>query len=228
MTKTKPWFRRQPQLAEGIGRDLEKRYPDLRFVEEGDTAYIRGSFPITHEGCILARYQIEIEFPSDYPRQLPRVRETQGRIPRFLDRHVLPTTGTACLCVDEDWLLAAGPQPSFLDFLDGPVRNFFIGQALVEAAQAWPFGERSHGIKGLLEAYGEWFGAQDEATILRYLECLSREGIKGHWECPCGSREKLRKCHMEEGRALRKRIPQRLAKRALERLRLARRLEPKT
>jgi len=224
---TKPWFKRQPKLVEAIRKDLEARYPDLRFVEEGDTAFVRGSFPIVHEGRALARYQIEVEFLPDYPHCLPRLRETEGRIPHILDRHVLPTSGTACLFVDEDWLLTVGGEPSLREFLDGPVRDFFLGQALVEAGKPWPFGERSHGIKGLLEAYGEWFGTEDEAVILRHVDYLSREKIKGHWECPCGSGQKLRKCHLEEVRKLQQRIPRLLARQALERLRYAQQLTAK-
>jgi hypothetical protein len=158
--------------------------------------------------------------PFNYPHVLPRVRETQGRIPRVLDRHLIPSTGAACLFVGEDWLLEVGrPQPTFLEFLDGPVRNFFIGQALVEAGQPWPFGERSHGLKGVLEAYGEWFGTQDEKQIGLYLEYLSRDVLKGHWDCPCGSGARIRNCHQNEIRALRERIPQWLATQALQRLR---------
>lgn len=221
---TRPWFRTQPQLLERIKRDVEARYTDLRVIKEGDTVYIRGSFPVVHDGHTLDRYQIEVVFPSDYPRSLPKVRETGGRIPRVIDRHVYPRSGNACLFVEEQWLVNVGGEPSFLELLDGPLRNFLIGQSLVEAGQPWPFGERSHGIEGLLEAYGEWFGTQDEATIVRHLEYLSREIIKGHWECPCGSRKNLRNCHLDEVRGLQTRIPHWLARQALERLRYAQRV----
>jgi hypothetical protein len=220
---TKPWFKREPELAERIRRDLEARYPDLRFVEEGEAAFVRGSFPIVHEGYVLDRYQVEVEFPRDYPLALPHVRETGGRIPHILDRHVL-SDGAACLFVEEDWLLAIGGESSFLEFLDGPVRNFLLGQSLVEAGKPWPFGERSHGIQGLLEAYGEWFRMQDETVIARYLDYLSREEVKGHWECPCGSGIRLRKCHAEQVYDLRRRVPRWLAMRALHRLKYAQRV----
>jgi len=213
-------------LVEAIQKDLELRYPDMRFVEEGHRAFVRGSFPIVHDGRVLDRYQVEIEFLPDYPHSLPKVREVQGRIPHILDRHVFPLSGTACLFVEEDWLLtiSEGTDPSFLEFLDGPVRNFFLGQALVEAGEKWPFGERSHGIKGLLEVYGEWFGTVDQVVILRHLEYLSKENIKGHWECPCGSGQTLRKCHIKEVRDLKVRISSRVAKSALARLKYAQRL----
>ena len=165
----KPWFRVRPKFLEGIRSDLRTRYPDLQLIEKGDAVYLRGSFPIVHDGQTLDRYQIEIGFPSDYPKSLPTVREVGGRIPRVLDRHVIPSNGNACLFVGEDWLLSVGREPTFVEFLEGPVRNFFLGQSLVEAGKPWPFGERSHGKKGVLETYGEWFGTKDEAAIARFL-----------------------------------------------------------
>jgi hypothetical protein len=44
--------------------------------------------------------------------------------------------------VPEEWLLAR--DQTFRAFLDGPMRNFFLGQILVEAGKPWPFGERPH------------------------------------------------------------------------------------
>lgn len=207
----------RPKLLEKIKADLGA-YPDLQIVNESGTLYVRGSFPIIHNGIELDRFQIEIEFPPDYPRNLPRVRETASRVPRVVDRHVIPSTGIACLFVEEDWLAAVGREPAFIDFLNGPVRNFFIGQSLVEAGQPWPFGEWPHGKAGVLEVYAGWFGTDDEPTIRRYLDCLSKEGLKGHWDCPCGSGRGIRACHRDMLRALRQRIPTWAARMALQRL----------
>lgn len=224
---SKPWFKARPKLLETIRADLRARYPDLRLVEDGDGVLALGSFPIVHDSRILDRYQIQIAFPRDYPKELPTVREVGGRIPWVLARHVIPSSGNACLFVGEDWLLTVGPEPSFLEFLDGPVRNFFIGQSLVEAGKPWPFGERSHDKMGILETYGEWFGTLDEPTIVCYLDCLSREGLKGHWDCPCGSGKRLRQCHLEHLQELRGRMPQWLARQARQRLRFLEVLEAK-
>jgi len=215
---TKPWFETRPKLLGRIRDGLRVRFPDLQVVQEVGLVYVRGSFPIVHDDIALDRYQIEIEFPPDYPKSLPKVRETAGRIPRVLDRHVIPSTGDACLFVEEDWLVTVGREPDFFELLDGPVRNFFIGQSLVEAGKPWPFGARSHGKKGVMEVYAEWFGTEDEPTIRRYLDCLSREGLKGHWDCPCGSGRRVRACHAEPLRGLRERIPTWAARQAIERL----------
>jgi hypothetical protein len=192
-------------------------YPELRLVVEHDTVFLRGSFKIEEDGETIDRYLIEIQFPEDYASSPPILREIGGRIPWNADRHV-DVTGDACPMVPEEWLL----QPdcdSIGSFLSGPVRNFFIGQSLVEQGKPWPFGERGHGIPGLYQAYGELIGNSDPATIQRYLDLLSREPIRRHWDCPCGSGKRLRDCHLEFVRTLQKTIPASIAQRALGRLR---------
>lgn len=212
------WFENRPRLLGRIRDDLRARYPDLQVVQEAGLVFVRGSLPIVHDEVVLDRFQIEIEFAPDYPMSLPKVRETAGRVPRVLDRHVIPSTGYACLFVEEDWLVTVGREPDFFEFLDGPIRHFFIGQSLVEAGKPWPFGARSHGKKGVMEVYAEWFGTEDEPTIRRYLDCLSRDGLKGHWYCPCGSGRRIRACHGALLRSVRERIPTWAAQQAAKRL----------
>ncbi|MGK7653205.1 SEC-C metal-binding domain-containing protein [Roseovarius sp. B08] len=53
----------------------------------------------------------------------------------------------------------------------------------------------------------------DEKTIADYLRLLSRQTIKGHSICPCGSGRRLRKCHEDDLENLRRMIPPVIAKR---------------
>jgi hypothetical protein len=106
---------------------------------------------------------------------------------------------------DERW--RAWPVGSSLvDFLDGPVRNFFIGQSLVERGDPWPFGQWGHGIDGIREYYEDLLATSDTDVIRRYMECLSAKKIKGHWPCPCGNGKRLRDCHMDALLDLREKI----------------------
>ena len=212
-----PWYERDARLLEATKAELTMHYPDLRVVIEDGTAYIRGSFPVVDDAEVLDRFIIEIEFPFDYPGSIPVLREVGGRIPWHADRHVNRGNGEACPIVPEEWLIRSD-HDSLLAFLNGPVRNFFLGQILVESGQPWPFGERDHGITGLIEAYGEIVGAFDEVTLRRYLDVLSRNTPRGHFECPCGSGKRLRNCHLEEIKSLHERIPPQIAQQALHRL----------
>lgn len=210
-----PWFVRKPHLLAEVRAALTE-YPDLRLMETPVGVMIRGTFPVKHDGAVIDRFQVEIWFPSDYPDQVPLVREIGGRIPHTVESHVFPSHGVACLGVPEEWLL--DPNRSFRQLLAGPFRNYFIGQALVARGEEWPFGERSHGLAGLFEAYGEMIGVNDRATIVRYLVCLAHPKVRGHWRCPCGNNIAIRNCCVNKLNTLRSRIPGFVAESALNRL----------
>ena len=197
-----------------LEEQVQQRYPDLRLVGENGKHSLCGSFPIEHDERVLDRFSIEISFPQG-PNGLPDITETAHRIPRTRERHINPD-GTICTEVPEIWLLKG--KKSLLDYLDGPVRNYFLGQLLVEQGELWPFGEWDHGKLGLLQAYGELLGVEGETAIRRLSDCLSHKKVKAHWACPCGSGKQIRSCHLAGLRRLHQRIPPRIARQALERL----------
>jgi hypothetical protein len=211
------WHERNPGLLRTVEEEVAAQCSDLLVVVEENTVRVRGSFPVMDDGMVLDRFLIEIALPPDFPKSTPVLREVGGRIPWTADRHVNQRNGEACPIVPEEWLIRPEHE-SILAFLEGPVRNFFLGQVLVEAGRPWPFGERTHGVPGLFEAYGEMVGASDRDTILRYLDCLSKETLKGHWDCPCGSAKRLRNCHWDDLKALHEKIPPLVVRSALERL----------
>jgi hypothetical protein len=208
---SRPWHKADPVSFEKLKAEIASAYPNLHFYLERGIVFVRGSFPIVHEGASLDRFLIEIQFPDDYPRSLPVIREIGGRIPRTEDFHINRTTGEACIILpDERWWVLP-PGFTFLDFLNGPVRNFFLGQALVQARKPWPFGQWAHGANGILEFYKQLLSTNDPRTIGRYLECLSKPKVKGHWSCPCGNGKRLRDCHLEQVLDLRSKIPSKVA-----------------
>ncbi len=208
------WHKEQPELLEQIKSELGSEYPALHLSSEGDIVFVRGSYPVTFEGETLDSYSVEIEFPRDYPESLPLVRETGGRIPHVADYHMY-RNGVACLFVpDERWWLLP-PGSTFRDFLNGPVYNYFLSQALVSLGQPWPFGQRKHGAEGICEFYSGLLGTSDQAIITQYVECLSRKEVKGHWPCPCGSGKKIRQCHMQQILEIRLKIPIHVAETSL-------------
>jgi hypothetical protein len=152
-------------------------------VENG-VVWIRGSFPIMSEGQELDRYVIEMKLLPDYPKSIPLVWEIGGRIPRTADFHVNPADGTACILLpDERWRVWPSGS-TLLRFLDGPVRNFFLGQSLVRLGEPWPFGQWGHGATGIRE-YSELLETDDTRVVIGFLEMLTKTRIKGHWPCPC-------------------------------------------
>jgi hypothetical protein len=211
------WFEARPELLDEVRDAIAADQPDLRLLVENGRVALRGTFVLHDTEGVLDRYQIEIRFPDQYPDDLPAVEEIGGRIPRVLDRHLVGADGKACLLVPEEWFVLSENR-SFIAFLNGPIKNFFLGQFLVEGGKPWPFGERSHGLQGLLESYGELIGIDDPTKVGPYLDCLRRGRIKGHWDCPCGSKRRIRDCHQEQLQLLSQRIPPKVAHSAHQRL----------
>jgi len=194
-------------------RAVQETYPDLRLTP-GDRPVFRGSFPVMNDGEVLDRFSIEITFPDGIAK-LPRIREIGGRIPQTPDRHIY-ANGAICTEVPELTLLRG--KYSLVSYLSGPVRNYFLGQLLVEQGEPWPFGEWAHGKVGLLQAYAEVLGAFGESAIRRFLDCLGHKKVKEHWACPCGNGKQLRACHLATVRKLQRSVPPSIARQALERL----------
>lgn len=166
---------------------------------------------------MLDRYQVSIELPPDYPESLPIVREVGGRIPWKPEFHV-NADGVACVLLPDDRWRCFPEGAPFAQFLDGPVRDFFLGQSLVALGEDWPFGQWRHGAEGVYEYYRWLLQTDDADTVLRHLRVLAKLGLKGHWECPCGSGEKIRRCCRARIADLRGKIPPGVARKAVETL----------
>lgn len=213
-----PWHRRDVGGYVREKAEVRRVYPLLHFFPNDRQVTIRGGFPVTLNGLILDRYQVEIVVPGDYPKSIPDVRETGGRIPRIPDRHMNQHTGDACLFVEEETSIYFPPGSLLLHFLQGPVNGFFIGQLHFEEFGTWPFGERQHGSRGITEFYFETLGIDDPKVILAYVDCLRKPVVKGHWDCPCGSGKRLRNCHFEKIIKLRSMVSSEIAQRTYDRL----------
>lgn len=210
------WVDKRPELLAEIRAYLAARHPDLHLRIIGGRASIHGSFAITDGGGVVDRFQVIIRFPDDYPVDTPTLEEVGGRIPRAQERHVEPN-GIACLTVPEEWHFLSKDR-SFAAFIEGPIKNFLVSQSTYEATGQWPFGERPHGYDGLIDAYGAWFGSNDPAVIRSHLRYLAAETPKGHWDCPCGSGKKIRRCsHRDRLAELRSKFPTDAAQRTLKR-----------
>lgn len=219
---TQPWFERKPELLSEIEADLRASYPNLHlYIVAGRDAEIRGTFPVrSAAGKELERYQIAIRLPSNYPKALPEVREVGGRVPWLDDFHV-NADGTCCVLLQEDRGRCFPVGARFKTFLDGPVHDFFLGQSLVALGEPWPFDEWSHGKDGVYEFYRELLGTDDPKTIARYLRVLMKLHPKLHWDCPCGSGKKIRKCCQARISDLRHKVPPAIARKSAEQLGLA-------
>lgn len=192
---------------------VAKLQPELTVLRSDTLVILEGLFVVSGPSGPFDSYQIKAGVTGSFPADEPLVFEEGGRIPRIADRHVFPDHGNCCLGVWEEWLLT-GPDHRFEAFLTGPMHDFFVSQTYYEVHGEWPFGERSHGRLGVLEAYSDLLGVAPDARIIsEYLHLLSRQKIKGHALCPCGSGKRLRQCHSNDLQGLSRKIPRFMAKR---------------
>jgi hypothetical protein len=219
---------RLEDLARQLGDEIGATYPDL-VVKVGQGAVrVVGPLRLVEGLREIDRYDIAVVIRPGYPKKMPDVYEVAGRIPRNANHHMYPD-GRACLFVPgERW--RHWPRGSNLrGFLDGPVRSFFISQAIFERTGEWEFGQRSHGALGFVESYQELIGSRDLPTVLRYLEVLSRPKLRPRSPCPCNSGNAINVCHIRTLAELRGKVPYRdaaagvaIIRRELEELRRSR------
>lgn len=226
----KPWFRADPDLRCAVQHAARELQPELYWVVEGQTAFLRGTFHVVDDGDLIDRYQVEIEFPHNYPDERPVVHETAGRIPLDPDRHI-NRDGTACLFLDDEYQWRHPDGISFPDFLDEVMMGYFTCQAYYEQEGEWLLDERPHSASGVFDFYSDVVGTEDVRVIIRYLDYIERDA-SGHWDCPCGSGENLRDCHRDLMWKLQDRISGEAARRSKETLesalrKLAQRAEKK-
>lgn len=201
-----------------LQRVLASDYPELLVQESEDgKIVVQGTYPIVFEGQVRDRFQIRMEIAAPLSEEVPTVWEVGGRVPRTADDHTF-TDGSLCVEVPEIWLVRPTQDKTLVKFLEGPLRNFFLGHIAVELGEEWPFGERSHGSKGLLEAYQQMLGVDDPLSVIRFLRYLAKDAIKGHLDCFCGSGEIIRRCHLNHVRNLQGTVRPQTAQQALERI----------
>lgn len=201
-----------------IKERIQLFYPGLAFEDVDEKLILEGVFRfkasfnkdtnqytidpmIDDSNTIIDEYQIRIDIPND--GNLPIVYEIGGRIPPGSDFHK-NINGGLCLAPPFDLI-----NDFTLDiFLDTLVLQFLYDQSFRERFGIWPRGEYSHGTLGVIENYYDRLGSipnldeyclhilSKDPDFKKYRDILmSRNRIRGHHTCICGSGKQYRKCH---------------------------------
>ena len=223
----RPWHEQEPNLVAEIRKDLE-RYPNLHlFIGRHGNPEVRGTFPVRGaDGQELDSFQVRIELPPGYPEDLPVVREVGGRLPWKEESHVnaegTASPGVACVIIPDDRWRCFPVGARFLEYVEGPLHNYFLGQTRIAHGEPWPFDEWKHGPDGVLQYYQWLLKTDDVLTVWRFVYVLARFSLKRHWQCPCGSGRKIKRCCEGKINTLRRKIPSKRAVEVLELLRMTR------
>jgi hypothetical protein len=213
----KRWERREEKRAaffEKIRQELAIYAPEMIIQEKDNALIAQGPIPLYSEEKILDRFDAEIRFFNDFPRLLPEVRVLGKRIDVCHDNH-FTDNGIACLEVPENLLKDIKTKEDIHIFLWKFVNGFFEKQYLKEKTGS--FGDHwEHGAEGRLAYYFERFpiAKNDPKKILKLLEFLLGQNIKGHQACPfCGT--ELRNCHLKDLCSAKEDIPKAVLKDAV-------------
>ena len=157
-----------------------------------------------NHGTISDEYRVEIEVPDDFPRGLPAVTETGGRIPKSF--HTNPD-GTLCLGSPTRLRLFLSGGPSLERFVTKCVVPYLYGHAYFEKHGVMPFSELRHGESGILQDLASLYGASSTAAVVGFvhLTALSKR-VANKAPCPCGSGRRLGRCHNRRVNYLRRRL----------------------
>lgn len=202
-----PWFVERPDALVELRSLVKTKLRGLHVVQDDSVVRLRGAFRVLGaDDQVVDFFRVDVEISSDHPRSPPKVEETGGRIPRHIDRHVFES-GFACLGVPEEILEYWKKTLSIVDFMRGPVNQYFLGQIHFELTGRFPFGERPHGAVGLLEYYVEKLGISDVLQVVVALKiAISKEVLAGG-TCFCSSHAALQECHLWQLLKLRQYVP---------------------
>lgn len=194
------------QQAQKNLEEIAHHYPGVHLVAyDTDKAVYRGdlSFTASYEnhGLVDDSFEVELELPLRGFAAVPVAREVGGRIPKSPEFHI-NDDGTLCLGAPLEVRRKFFEDRSLNGFINLQVVPFLYGYCIKQDKGYWPFGELSHGDKGIVEYYQQVFRVTDILSVIEMLKILIEDNYRGHISCPCGSEKRLRNCHGPQIRAM--------------------------
>lgn len=178
---------------------LNDFFPDSDLIlREGDSASweitgilrIHANYMDDHE--IHDEFELQINISPDYPLVIPVAEETGNRIPSEYHTYA---NGTLCLGAPLAVKRSFNKASTLAGFFKNCLVPYLYAFSIKEESGNLPFGELSHGGKGILEYYQDLFRCQDVKVILELILLLAEDNYRGHKKCPCRSGKRIRNCH---------------------------------
>lgn len=207
------WYRSNRKLFQDEMSALASACPLLRLVVVGPGFQINSKSRMREECAVVhgtyalhvpdtyrqIEYRIVLVLPRDYPKLPPEMFCNDLKLPiDNIDRHIM-SDGKACLGVKAEMGMRWQSGSRIIDFINNFVAPFLAGQVYYDAYhEPPPWGQRSHGKKGIFEFYGEFLGMKEDSCVINFMHLLVRKNQpQGHEWCPCNSGKRLRNCHGE-------------------------------
>lgn len=181
----------QPQLEA-----LIKNYPELEVASrEKDKVILSGNIFVHLKHCdyrLKQKYAVEITVPL-YSEGLPFVVDKEEYISKKYPH--LYKNGRLCLETDTAVRFRFADGFDLVSWMKEYVEIYFFSYEYFMKYHTFPFGDRSHGIEGVLQTYMDILNTKDYMQTFEVMSYVSLCAYRGHVLCPCGSDIRLRDCH---------------------------------
>jgi hypothetical protein len=179
--------------------ELQSIYRRLSLEDRGEPngILIKGILDFSGRGndqLINDSFEIQILVPELFPDLPPSTKEVGGRIPDTFHHY---EDGSLCLGTPLHIRMTFLQSPTLLSYIQDLVIPYFFSFCYWKKFGRMPFGELSHGRKGIMEYYREVFASSSDMVVINILKILAEDNYRGHQYCPCGSGKIIRQCHGE-------------------------------
>lgn len=191
-------------LKDSKVKDIERfirDYPEMSIAPSRIPATVlKGVFSFTarpNGGVEISdSYHLHIIVPETFPEEIPKVTEIGQKIPRDGNHHINGDDDTSCLGSPIRLLKLISKKPTLVGFAERCLVPYLYAVSLkLQFNAEFPFGELTHGGKGVIDDYLNLFGLNSQEQVLGTLELLGKKKRTANRSlCPCGCGRRLGVC----------------------------------
>lgn len=134
-------------------------------------------------------YHIEVHIPFESDK-LPYVFDIGNAIDSNYNHQY--KDGPLCLETDFAIRIRFVDGLNLVSWMQEFVEPYFFSYEYYQRFGCFPFGERSHGIEGTLQSFGDVFQETDNIKVCKILMFIYSDRYRGHLPCPCGLGKNIR------------------------------------
>jgi hypothetical protein len=176
-------------------REIMELQPCLTYSEK--LRCLKGTIRVNHQALgehLVDDFPIKILLPAEYSATVPSVFAPGYEMPEKF-AHIFIKDSRLCLGTEADQRFFLLEGHTLNEWLDRYVVPYFFTVEYFRKYGVCPFGERNHGLRGILEYYQELFNAESFEETLQLMNFIAARSYRGHVLCPCNSGKRVRNCH---------------------------------
>jgi len=169
---------------------------NIERIDDGDKVYqvyvhVKGLSKILNTALWL-NYHLEILVPKSFPQEVPETVDLNRELNIYFEH--INADRTLCLATMMDLRKQLRVKKPFNKYLE-VLLDYLTQYAYWNKYRTYPIVTRSHGIRGVVEAYGQTLNIDDDTIVMKLLMMVPVSNGMRNMQCPCGSGLKFKKCH---------------------------------